>query len=179
MFPNSTNVPTPPTHLVRKMNDLSDRLYKASSESSTLHQVGNWEVKANSNAKVPELLDEQPLPNVKKYLKPQIKMGVKNVKPSDQTKKDTDTNLYSSVKQLFQCQPCCASEHQKFFYANSEDFQNHLASAHHKKVMKDLELLHDKTVDQIRIYAQWRTWRIEQSREKNTDKTSLKVPEIR
>jgi hypothetical protein len=132
MFPKiipdfySTNVPTPPTHLVRKMNDLSDRLYKASSESSTLHQVGNWEVKANSNAKVPELSDEQPLPNVKKYLKPQIKMAVKNVEPSDQTKIDTHTNLYSSVKQLFQCQPCWSSE------KSSEDFQNHLASAHHK-----------------------------------------------
>ena len=174
MFPNSTNVPTPPTHLVRKMNDLSDRLYKASSESSTLHQVGNWEVKANSNAKVPELSDEQPLPNVKKYLKPQIKMGVKNVEPSHQTKKDTHTNLYSSVKQLFQCQPCCASE------KSSEDFQNHLASAHHKKVMKELESVHDKTVDQIRVYAQWKAeMRTEQLREKNTDKTSLKVPEIR
>ena len=162
----STNVPTPPTHLVRKMNDLSDRLFKASSESSTLHQVGNWEVKANSNAKVPELSDEQPLPNVKKYLKPQIKMGVKNVEPSDQTKKDTHTNLYSSVKQLFQCQPCCASE--KFFYANSEDFQNHLASAHHKKVMKELESVHAKTVDQIRMYASF-----------ISDKTSLNVPQIR
>ena len=132
-----------------------------------LIEVGNWEVEANANAKVQELSDEQPLPNVKKDLKPQIKMSVKNVKPAEKSKKDHVTDLYSSVTKLFQCQPCDSTGQEK--RKSPKDFQNHLTSAAHQKVMKELELLHANTAGQIRMYAQFLENR------KTAGKTGLKV----
>ena len=141
---------------------------KSNATKIKLIEVGNWEVEANANAKVPELSDEQPLPNVKKNLKPQIKMSVKNVKPAEKSKKDTVTDLYSSVTKLFQCQPCGGT-----FLADkiksSKDFENHLASVQHQKVMKELESLHANTAGQIRMYAQFLENR------KTAGKTGLKV----
>ena len=136
-----------------------------------LIEVGNWEVEANANAKVPELSDEQPLPNVKKNLKPQIKMSVKNVKPAEKSKKDTVPDLYSNVTKLFQCQPCglntyCKGQERR---KSSKDFENHLTSAAHQKVMKELESLHANTAGQIRMYAQFLENR------KTAGKTGLKV----
>lgn len=125
-----------------------------------LTQVGNWEVEANSNGKVPELGDKQPLPIIKKDLKPQIKMGVKNVKPTD---------LYSSVTKLFQCQPCGSNWTRQEAKNSPKDFQNHLASANHQKVMKELESVHANTAGQIRMYAQFLENR------KTAGKTGLKV----
>merc|ERR1712051_81844 len=61
---------------------------KSNATKIKLIEVGNWEVEANANAKVPELSDEQPLPNFKQDLKPQIKMGVKNIKPAEKSKKE-------------------------------------------------------------------------------------------
>jgi hypothetical protein len=132
-----------------------------------LIEVGNWEVKANANAKVPELSDEQPLSNVTKNLKPQIKMGVKNVKPAEKSKKDPVTDLYSSVTKLFQCQPCDSKGQE--LRKSAKDFQNHLTSAAHQKVMKELESLHANTAGQIRMYAQFLENR------KTAGKTGLKV----
>ena len=50
-----------------------------------------------------------------------------------------------------------------------EDFQNHLTSAAHQKVMKELESLHANTAGQIRMYAQFLENR------KTAGKTGLKV----
>ena len=124
---------------------------KLNATKEKLIEVGNWEVEANSNAKVPELSDEQPLPNVKKDLKPQIKMSVK---PAERNEKDTVTDLYSSVTKLFQCQPCGGNYWRKK-KKNSENFQNHLASSDHLKVMKELESVHANTAGQIRMSAQF------------------------
>ena len=124
---------------------------KLNATKEKLIEVGNWEVEANSNAKVPELSDEQPLPNVKKDLKPQIKMSVK---PAERNEKDTVTDLYSSVTKLFQCQPCGGNYWRKK-KKNSENFQNHLASSDHQKVMKELESVHANTAGQIRMSAQF------------------------
>ena len=132
-----------------------------------LIEVGNWEVEANANAKVPELSDEQPLSNVKKNLKPQIKTSVKNVKPAEKSKKDHVTDLYSSVTKLFHCQPCDSTGQDKS--KSAKDFQNHLTSAAHQKVMKELESLHANTAGQIRMYAQFLENR------KTAGKTGLKV----
>ena len=132
-----------------------------------LIEVGNWEVEANANAKVPELSDEQPLPNFKQDLKPQIKMGVKNIKPAEKSKKEPVTDSYSSVTKLFHCQPCDSKGQEK--RNSAKDFQNHLTSAAHQKVMKELESLHANTAGQIRMYAQFLENR------KTAGKTGLKV----
>ena len=141
---------------------------KLNAKKEKLIKVGNLEVEANSNAKVPELSDEQPLPNVKKDLKPQIKMSVKNVKPAERSKKDTVTDLYSSVTELLQCRPCGGN-----FWGNekknSKSFQKHLASADHQKVMKELESVHANTAGHIRMSAQFLENR------KTAGKTDLKV----
>ena len=144
---------------------------KSSATKIKLIEVGNWEVEANANAKVPELSDEQPLPNVKKDLKPQIKMSVKKIKPAENSKKDTVPDLYSSVTKLFQCQPCglntdCKEQEKR---KSAKDFENHLTSAAHQKVMKELESLHANTAGQIRMYAQFLENR------KTAGKTGLKV----
>jgi hypothetical protein len=141
---------------------------KATKTKTKLIEVGNWEVEANANAKVQELSDEQPLPNVKKDLKPQIKMSVKNVKPAEKSKKDTVTDLYSSVTKLFKCQPCGGNS-LTGKKKSSKDFQNHLASVEHQKVMKELESVHANTAGQIRMYAQFLENR------KTAGKTGLKV----
>ena len=141
---------------------------KSNATKIKLIEVGNWEVEANANAKVPELSDEQPLPNVKKNLKPQIKMSVKKIKPAENSKKDTVPDLYSSVTKLFQCQPC-GDRFLADKIKSSKDFENHLASVQHQKVMKELESLHANTAGQIRMYAQFLENR------KTAGKTGLKV----
>ena len=141
---------------------------KSNATKIKLIEVGNWEVEANANAKVPELSDEQPLPNVKKNLKPQIKMSVKNVKSAEKSKKDTVPDLYSNVTKLFQCQPC-GDRFLADKIKSSKDFENHLASVQHQKVMKELESLHANTAGQIRMYAQFLENR------KTAGKTGLKV----
>ena len=152
----------------KEKNQMKSNATKIKQPEIRLIEVGNWEVEANANAKVPELSDEQPLPNVKKNLKPQIKMSVKNVKPAEKSKKDTVPDLYSSVTKLFQCQPC-GDRFLADKIKSSKDFENHLASVQHQKVMKELESLHANTAGQIRMYAQFLENR------KTAGKTGLKV----
>ena len=156
----------PQTKMVAKNVKPAERSKNAT--KIKLIEVGNWEVGANANAKVPELSDElQPLHNIKKDLKPQIKMGVKNVKPAEKSKKDTVTDSYNSVTKLFYCQPCDCKGQDKS--KSAKDFQNHLTSAAHQKVMKELESVHANTAGQIRMYAQFLENR------KTAGKTGLKV----
>ena len=50
----------------KEKNQMKSNATKIKQPEIRLIEVGNWEVEANANAKVPELSDEQPLPNVKK-----------------------------------------------------------------------------------------------------------------